>query len=47
MEWTMTYFVFAVSKDTMSSLQDVQGGAEVNGKTRPFYHTNNHQLWQL
>lgn len=29
----ITYIVFAVSIDTLSSLQDVQGGAELNGET--------------
>lgn len=31
-ECAKAYFVFAVSKDATSSLQDVQRGAEVDGK---------------
>lgn len=40
----MAYFVFAVSIDATGSLHDVQGGTEVDGKTRSFHHTQNHHL---
>lgn len=41
------YFVFTVSIDSSSSLQDIQGGAEVDGKTWSFHRTHNHHLCQL
>lgn len=45
MEWANAYFVFAVSINTTSSLQDVQGGAEMDGKIWSFYRTDNHHIW--
>lgn len=46
-EQAMAYFVFAVSIDTASSLQDVQGRAEVDVKTWPINCTNHHHFWQF
>lgn len=40
----MYYFVFVEAKHFTCSLWDVQGGTEVNGKTRSFHSTDDYHF---